>query len=256
MGRLFDASTELIDIGDVTALQGPSSFWLSAWVRMDALTQDGVVVSTFRTSGNAGWIFFFDDVNPSGNNRMDFGFFHTSGSLFIRCSSTGEVEVNEWHHWVGQYDSTANELRLYKDAVLDNTTTSATVDPDVSDQNVFIGHHTAGDSGRALLGTLAHVRGGLGVLTVGEISTLMYRNASVVTEFDLPLWGDSTEVDISGNGFNGTVTGATVADNPPIGPAWGTDDTTPFLVAAPGGTNPKGPLGHPFYGPFAGPVAA
>lgn len=27
------------------------------------------------------------------------------------------------------------------------------------------------------------------------------------------------------------------------------------LIAAPGGTNPKGPFTHPFYGPFRGPIS-
>lgn len=49
-----------------------------------------------------------------------------------------------------------------------------------------------------------------------------------------------------------TVTGATVQDHPPI-----IYPSTPIIgipTAAVVAANPKGPLGHPFHGPFAGPI--
>lgn len=230
MARLFDASTELIDVGLIAALNAPSSFWVSAWVYMTALTQDGVIMSNFN--GSNGWLFFFDDSNPLGSDRIDFFF----GPSANRVGSTAAVPVNTWVHWLGQYDAAALELRLYKNDVLDNTTGGVGSDPGSSAASHIIGHGAAGDGSRPLLGRLAHVRSGLGVLDIGQIKDLVYRGAAgISTEIDMPLWGDSVEVDLSGNGNTGTVTGATVADNPPTALQFGFDEPVPYAVVVAGG---------------------
>lgn len=134
MARQFDAASEEVDLGYIAALDAPSSFWVSAWVRMDALTQDGFVLTSF--DGSDGWALSFDDVNPGGNDRLDF-IVEPGGE---RVSSSAEVPVDEWHHWLAQYDATADELRLYKDGVLDDTTSSVTSDPGSSAANIIIGN--------------------------------------------------------------------------------------------------------------------
>ena len=75
-------------------------------------------------------------------------------------------------------------------------------------------------------------------------------------QYYLPLIGESPEHDWSDKTNEGTVTGALVGENPPIGALYGYPADGPLEVAEVGGANPKGPLGHPLYGPFAGPVAA
>ena len=56
------------------------------------------------------------------------------------------------------------------------------------------------------------------VLTVVEMAELMWKPASLGgAQGYWPLWGDSTEIDLSGNGRTGTVTGsATSTDGPPV----------------------------------------
>lgn len=255
MARNFSSSTDKVDLGYIAALDNPSSFWLAIWLNMDVITQDGVMMSTFENSGElGGWLLFFDDSNPLGDNRIDF-FMDTVNGNF-RVGSTNAIVANEWHHWRAQYDSVANEMRLYKDAVLDNTTTSVTADPNTSSESIFIGLNAPNDSGtRELLGSVADPRAGLGVLTVNQNHDVMHGRVVPGDIFHLPFERNrNIELDTRGRHF-GNVTGTTTVPGP----------THLFKeprvrvrsrTAEVGGTTPHYPFGHPFYGPFAGPLAA
>lgn len=232
MARDFTPFGENVDLGVVSALDGPSSFWVSVWLFMDTLTADGGLITNF--DGTNGFLFFFDDANPSGSDRIDF---FIAGQ---RVSSSAAVTVATWNNWLAQYDDAADELRLYKDAVLDNTTTGVTVGPAASGVSLILGNSAAGDASRRLDGVLANARAGLGVLDLGQIKDLVHRGAAgISTEINLPLWGDSPEPDLSGNGNNGTVTGATVADNPPVGLQFGFDERA-YRAPAVGPSLPTG----------------
>lgn len=87
------------------------------------------------------------------------------------------------------------------------------------------------------------------------VSPLRIRTASLRGYY----WGleeSGNLIDYSGNGFDLVETGTiALVDHPPIFPGIGFDDDLIMVPAAVvGGANPHGPLGHPFHGPFAGPV--
>jgi len=77
-------------------------------------------------------------------------------------------------------------------------------------------------------------------LTLGELQQLQFAplGACNVTNTELlfEYHGTGTQADYSGNGSNGTVTSATVADHVGLGPSFGFDPGwIPYTVAAAGG---------------------
>lgn len=71
------------------------------------------------------------------------------------------------------------------------------------------------------------------VLSLGQIQQQQFhphKIPSLVGFWDL--YGTGTQPDYSGNGNNGTVTGATVADHVPLGPLFGFDVSVPYRVPA------------------------
>ncbi len=218
MSRLFNAAGEKIELGTSAILDTDQqlNFTVMAWVMMDSVTQDGVAQAT-KTSGNDGWLLFYDDDHATPK-RMDF-FVQKTGET-QRVKTTNILKVNEWHHYAGVKDDSNSELRIYVDGVLDNTTTGVTAfTPDSSPEPVHIGAATGGDSGtRDLLGKVAHCTFNKVALTRNEINFAM-RNGSHPRKlvYHLPLRKAGTaEIDVSGNVHHGTVTGASVYKDPPL----------------------------------------
>lgn len=129
--------------------------------------------------------------------------------------STTALNDGVWHHVAATYDG--SDKRIYADGV-DEGSTAATGNISSTTQPLYLGarsnggDHFDGDLGHAAIWGRALSPGEVKALSEG-ISPLALDRTGLV--FYAPLNGQSPEPDVIG-GASGTVTGATVAEEPPI----------------------------------------
>jgi|14_taG_2_1085336.scaffolds.fasta_scaffold07560_2 hypothetical protein len=110
----FDGSSQYIQLNSSVLL--PNQHTISTWIKSDDLTSSGVGY-LFTTEGTIKGIGLDEGSGPSGAGK----FYYWNGSVNI--ISTTAITVNNWHHIVFVFDSTANEIKFYLDGNLDKTTT-------------------------------------------------------------------------------------------------------------------------------------
>jgi len=135
-----------------------------------------------------------------------------SGS-FITSSST--ISDTTWTHFGYKWDagSSAN-LTFYFQGATDGTSSSWS--PQSSTAAYRLGAN--GASGiQNYNGQLCYFGVWSTDLTTDQVNEAMWRPFAVPgnLEFSMPLWGESTEVDRSGNGRDGTLTGTALSTNGP-----------------------------------------
>ena len=262
MSLLFNTNTEDVDHGNNFSLIDPHTIIiLQNPTNVDATNRQ--IAGHAVTGGNHRLISSI----TSGAGRVRY-FAIQSGGLADANAVTGTLVVNTWQWIVARYDASDSQfVRLYRGTLTspiaevsyDSTTNGGGTILTASPLAFTVG----ADPGNSIPyeGRIAWIGVWPGTaLTLGQMIQQQWR-PHVTAGCELMTWygfnGVGTQPDLSGNGSNGTVTGATVADHAGVGPPFGFDiPWAPVAVAAPSGANPHNPLGHPLYGPLAGPVAA
>jgi len=119
----FDGANDYITLSPSVLL--PNQHTISAWIKSNDLTSSAVgydltssaVGYLFTTEGAIKGIGLDEGSGPSGVGK----FYYWNGS--VNVVSTTAITVNNWHHIVFVFDSTANEIKFYLDGNLDKTTT-------------------------------------------------------------------------------------------------------------------------------------
>jgi hypothetical protein len=248
MGRNFDGIDDKIDYGDDAAFD--SAFGdlvtFSWWMKPANLSQGTGVINK-------------RDAHDS-NNSYSMGFNYVlSTSFYVQIGNAAGTAVGIDYHWstsgwsTTQFErftvlldtnaSAGNKIRLYRDGSLVtvqgiDVDTAKTGITDTSSSLVF---GRVNSSGSAYYdGDAAEFAIWNGNLNVGEIASPgpASRIRPDLLQIHSPIYGSgSVEADLSGNGNNGTVTGTTKSDHPPVGPYAPVPLWTP--VAA-GGAPPAG----------------
>lgn len=218
MSRSFDGVDDNINFGDVNAYDALPDFTVMAWLYLNAVTADGGIITKRPTGASQpGWLLFFDDVASTGNDRISF-FVDNGPGINRRVESTTVETAGAWHHWAGVLDDNADQMRLYKDAILNSSSGGATIAPGANAAVMMIGNST--DIGtRKLSGIVAYGQIFNRALTQNEIRQSMFFPGSITRGMIgfFPLLGATREVDYSSTGASGVVNGATVSsNNPPI----------------------------------------
>jgi len=209
MSRNFTGTTDVVAVGDSTSLRTPSTAITAAcWINPDS-TQTNWATPLYkgRSDGNHSYGFGQNDTS----SRQYRGYIRAS--LATYTSLTTQLSANTWYFLVLRWAGAAVSLRVYNaDGSINQTVTSdpdsGTIDYEALDFKV----------GPLFSGKVAGVYVTNVSLTDDEVLALLRgsrpRQASAV---DWPLWGvASPEADLSGNGNNGTVTGATAANHAPV----------------------------------------
>jgi hypothetical protein len=208
----FDGVDDVVDHGDINAIDGASVLTISFWVYMNSLA------GTWGLFGKAGSGSFFHDNNVGGDGTYRVGIGSATGHV------TAMLANQTWTHAAMVFDgggsANADRLKLYKDGVSQTVSFSGTIPSTIPDGGaaVFvIGRRTL--TGTASNSRIGHVKLWTAALTAGELQAEM-GTARPQRTANLLLWGtydDSTSPrDYSGNGHNGTQTGgATLIDGPP-----------------------------------------
>jgi Concanavalin A-like lectin/glucanases superfamily len=221
MARNFNGSSDQINLSISSGLNSGHSQSLSVWAYTNTLTNPGTI---FTVEGVGTTTITLAMYGAPNNGKL--GFFCTGGSVNI---SAGALSTNTWTHLVGVSDG-STITALYINGVLDSTG-GASAGNGVTSPTVVggIGYQAySGINGGFWNGNIADVCLWDGVLLSAlEIAQLAkgirpstIRPKSIVSWW--PLDGlQSPEPDLSGNAYNGTLTGTAKAFGPPL------DQSTP-----------------------------
>ncbi|WP_420191981.1 LamG-like jellyroll fold domain-containing protein [Haloplanus salinarum] len=137
----FDGEDDEVEINDEHAPEiGNSSFTLSFWIRGDldeASTQYPAVIFNRNNSGYGLWAR--NDVNDFGVRIDD-----TDGDS-VPNFGIKTTEFSSWTHIVVTLDRTDNELRLYRNSTLVQTSSTESLDTVASNASLFIGSRGGAD---------------------------------------------------------------------------------------------------------------
>ncbi|MGI9489098.1 MAG: hypothetical protein ACR2RF_25075 [Geminicoccaceae bacterium] len=239
------ASTDHIDTGTWDFPASTTQIFLSAWVRLETLSATNDYRFISKASGTAEsqhrWM-----LGHTGTDEVRARLW-TSGpaavTTLVSTSAPFSGRTDEWLHVCLRYDDAlTNEMELFVAGTSEAATALAGGSVSTGDgSDVWVGGNP-GSSTSSPDGDLAHAVVISGVSFTDEEIAAMATGVSPLrfmrtgsTELFMPVLGAATEPDYSGNGRNGTVTGTSVSDNPPVAPLFGFDEPYGAFVAAGGG---------------------
>ena len=215
--RDFDGVDDNVNCGSAASLDDFTTRTITAWVNPDNYGEAGLggILNKEKLAATIAGAWFGVYNTYTGyifQYRWDNWAYWTIGNF----------AANVWVHAAVSYDksATANDPVIYLDAVsqsvTERTAPSGTAVSDAA-EDLIIGNSETG--GHTFDGKIAHVTYHNVILTANEIAQL--RTGRLITRGLAgywPLWGlASSEADLSGNLNNGAVTGAVLANHPPVG---------------------------------------
>ncbi len=193
----FDGSNDYVDLGNSTTLQ-PNEFTLAAWIKgvYSPSTEKFIISrSTSTAAKDAHYIFY----TYAGKLRFHIGNGVTANSI---DPASETLTDNQWYHVVAVLSSTT--LRVYINGIQYGTTTTRTIDPNVSAKTI-IGANVQGTV-HFQNGYLDDVRIYNRALSADEIRYL-YNRKGPVGWWKFDEGTASTTFDSSGNGNTGIWSG-------------------------------------------------
>jgi hypothetical protein len=241
MSKIFNGSTDLIDLGSPAALDdiggSPGSKSIVAWIYPTGWGEVtvGRIWNKQSDAGTDGWMLHVTDANTDASFKLQLG----GGTLGRATAVAGTLSLNKWwcvagtytpgdggpRLWVGSLTAPMAEVASYSGAAGDNRQDVATYGSDAA-LNAYLGNRAAAD--RTFAGRITQVSVWDNRLVLGQLERLRldaraWRHA-FATAAGVPIvckgyWptGESdaaTCLDYSGNHSTGTVTGTTVGPDP------------------------------------------
>lgn len=214
MARSFNGTTDKIDLGNPAVLDPASlSMTVGCWVN-PAGTGPTRFVSRGLSSGLKGWAL---GIANAGADLQ----FTKYGVADV--TSTIVLSTSAWVYVAAVVSSTQVHFVSY-----DTSGTKTTNDQSNSGalltgaNNALVGGESVNSGGltKVLSGSLAEVSVWFGAeLSDAQLLTAAFGGVTgIQAVLAMPLLGDSPEVDHSGSGLSGTVTGTLVVAHPPISP--------------------------------------
>ena len=230
------------DVLDSTFAGTDVKFSVAGWAKFDnterAGTKKDTLIAKYGAGGScAGERQFVITVDGGGcgtdsNAVRAVSLLGNRGDTYeISCSSDDSVNDTNWHFLAATYDNTqstrADRWQIYVDGVLDVVyTATGGSDLEMSDTaaKLTLGAQLDSldvvcDAGWNMDGQMAYWHAYSGILTIGEVNTLMHCPGSISDGLVgyWPLTDGTTQYDQSGNANNGTNSGtAASTDGPPI----------------------------------------
>lgn len=152
MARDFDGSSQYIDFGTIAS--PTANFFISAWVKLDALAGNRMEIVSNETGAVGGGALY---VTTGGKPR--FGVFN--GSNYPEVEGATTLSDSVWIHLLGVRDNTADELRVYINGTLDGT----------AGADISTGSPAAGGTltiARSPLGAFRYLAGAIGRIAIGN----------------------------------------------------------------------------------------
>jgi len=207
----FNGVDESVDVDSIVGALNPLEGSVSLWCKLDTVSTSG---NLFRTKGDgSNYINLF---YHAASNEMRFAY--KAGGTLKTAVFTDAIENDGlWHHVVGTWSSSSDEIKIYLDGTLKSTTTglgtwSGTLAEADLGQNLTGGGFYKGEmSNVALFNT---------ILSTANVLYIQNRSNAVATRFypmditnmsglkayyRLGLGSGTVALDSSGNGNDGTL---------------------------------------------------
>tara|TARA_Y100000310_G_scaffold338796_1_gene429496 strand:+ start:1956 stop:3086 length:1131 start_codon:yes stop_codon:yes gene_type:complete len=158
-GCTFDGTgTTYVTIPETNAwdFNDADSFSIELWVKFEAGYTDGAAIVEKWNGGSVDYPFVIRQYGSGGSPLIEFAQYHdnpVSGTSVI--SSSGEIQLDNWHHIVVVYDAAlgTNDVILYVDGVKVDETTDST-DPTENDHPILLGTRGGLPSNTWMFGSL------------------------------------------------------------------------------------------------------
>lgn len=246
------ASSDRVDCGSPSLSLLSTGFTVMAWMYNDAIDNNRHVISRGNGSGQAKWRL----STASGTGPTNGPILQWIGSAGLTYIGTTVFSANQWN-FIAAVVNPYVSAKIYKGTLTSaaaemsysTSTPGSSYNDDASNAIELGNRFTTNGSSQALDGKLGPTILVSRQLTTAEIVDWQWRPRVIANTEGF--WrpganGTSTQPDWSGKGRNGTVTGAVVAADVPLGPWFGFDTTRPpYVSAAPGFTavDPWGQFG-------------
>lgn len=224
MALNFSAGTHRVDHGSGATIDDLSTLTIVAWVRRTADVANQIVYTKGWVGTSAGILCMVEqNTGPTTNGHLRLLRGGTSFSDYQTAS--GRVPLNTWTcvAVAASAFATASGVDLFygdlSTPVVEETSYFASTDGSGSyGSDAAASALVGGDASTNFSGDIALVRVFNRKLTLDEIQREQYSLRAVTTGcvIDAEFHGTGTQMDRSGTGNNGTVTGAAASDHPPL----------------------------------------
>jgi hypothetical protein len=223
----FNASGRRIIVPSSASLDNFTSFSGIVWINLAALAKDDYILFKGNAGGLRRWRLILDDT--SGN--LQFVVDRTTGLGYTTTSTIG-ASTGSWEAFAFSYDNSDSTQSAHK--IFKGTLTSAFVEEGIygagqgsansiatdQDGDLAIGINPDALPTSFLNGSIAVVKLFDSLLTLDEFIAEQWiahtNRTDCVYNPPMGFTGTTTQVDLSGNANNGTITGATISDHVPL----------------------------------------
>jgi len=227
MARSFGASTDRINIPDDAAIKfGATSFSILITVTPNNSNQNGWIITKRKGTSPFEWYGIAISGNSSfgASGKKILAWIKSTCANFRKTITIADFADGNKHTICAVFDTVADNATLVIDGIeVAQTKTSGGSYPNTDHtEDLSFGNNHNGTFGTNL-DSLAETALYNGVLdsnatTAHANGVRVSRIRSDLRVFYMPISGNSSpEADLSGNGNNGTVTGTTKVDHPPVG---------------------------------------
>lgn len=230
MSLYFSADTDLVNLGSSASLDNLSAATVAAWVNMDTIS-DATEPRLYNKAGTQRFALVF--------NATQFGFEYSRSTTICRAKAAfanlPALDIAKWCFLACVMNSAGvnSDQQVFVGSLTSAVTEASAYDlqgvgsgtHDDAGADALIGHNTA--AGSSIDGFVAWMGIWNRALTLGELQAQQFHphvTAGCVGFYHLGWTGTGTQPDWSGNENVGTVTGATVGNHVPLGPAFGFDE--------------------------------
>ena len=207
--RDLDGTNDKISFGNSSSLDLTGDWTYSIWIKRDVDNEEHGVFSKFSSPSTGRQIYI--TVESAKQVRVDVPYIKT----ILRSGVGNTISAGVWTYL--SVTKSGTTWKIYFNGVEKNSAVDATAQ-ESSTQNTEIGYDNGNVTPSLYFdGKVSYSKIYNRALSVNEINEDMINPGSVangVVNFS-PLWGDSPEVDLSGNGNVGTVTEATTSTDGP-----------------------------------------
>lgn len=205
--RTWDATDDIINTGSNLGSMASAPLTFCGWINPSSAGESGLGYAFARFNG--------------GTNAVSFNFQNTGDRIALVVTKsvsnmsrqTDDFSFNEWASVCATLSATSvqTNINIYRNGAEVSYATGGdgSGTHDSSGAEFHVGNRTATD--RTFAGQINYASVHNRVLLGYEISEIRFKPEMVPSgrQVLLPIWGDSPERDLSGNGRHGTVTGAT-----------------------------------------------